>query len=619
MISKIIKMNKISYENILHTITTHKFDVVMIEDYNYQQDSIATFLFENFMTSLFKDIKHISNDNINIILTRFNKFIDLFNLNISNHDFDNLSKKCCCYYLFNIYINNKNYYNLKEIYHAIKHNDENLKNLISFIWNEQSILNIYSVKNENNDNLIFSKIDDINSNENYNLIYDFIINIFMYNIHTIVPNFINTIGISINPSLYYIKKIDNSKIVNYDEYFIYNNLKDQYIILYDADMDYSFLNYIFEKEEESFHKFLNTFLQVYRAVFVANNIFNFTHGNLLCKNLFIKNIKTKLNIQECNEFIEIGKKYGYNYKYQEVEDIVIITNFNNSKINIKKDGTDYKLKKISSNIGSIYTLAQDLLLLLINIFLESKKYNNNEIYNMIYYILSKYFEEPNDIEKLLYIPYNIYNKKEQPIFSFKNVSNLDILEYFYEYLNIKNIDISSVFKNKNATPIYPNEVNITSYFKYNNINLYNTILSDKNINNSFIIKIHTKEYNSLKNKIIEINKNIKIYEYLKLTLESSGLNDSIYEEISILSNLIVEYFKYLKLFIYYSYSIYNKFNEDDISKISMSDHTLSTLYYIYFTLDKEVWSGNSNILSLFKIFEYSLKDDMLSYIFSMLD
>ena len=51
----------------------------------------------------------------------------------------------------------------------------------------------------------------------------------------------------------------------------------------------------------------------------------------------------------------------------------------------------------------------------------------------------------------------------------------------------------------------------------------------------------------------------------------------------------------------------------------MSDHTLSTLYYIYFTLDKEVWSGNSNILSLFKIFEYSLKDDMLSYIFSMLD
>jgi len=618
MISKIIKMNTISFENILHTISTHKFDESMIEEYNNQQDSIASFIFENFLTSLFKDIKNISNDNINIILARFNKFIDLFNLNISNYDFDNLSKKCCCYYLFDVY-NNKNFYNLKEIYNTIKHEGDNLKNLISYIWNEQSILNIYSMKNENDSNLIISKDNTLNNNENYNLIYDFIINIFMYNIHTILPNFINTIGISINPSKYYIKKVDNSKTINYDEYYIYNNLKDQYIILYDSDMDFNYIEYIFEKEEDSLSRFVNTFLQIYRALYVANNIFNFTHGNLICNNIFIKSIKTKINIQECDEFLEIGKKYGYNYKYHEIEDIVMITNFNNSKINIKKDGTDYKLKKISSNIGSIYTMSQDILLLLINIFLESKKFNNNEIYNLIYYILSKYFEEPKDIVKLIYMPYNVYNKKDQPVFSFKNVSNLDILEYFYEYMNIKNIDISNNFKNKNNTPIYPNEINITSFFKYNNINLYNSILSDKKINNNFIVKIHTKEYENLKIKIIDINKNIKIYEYLKLTLESSGLNDSIYEEISILSDLIIEYFKNLKLFIYYSYSIYNKIKEDDISKISMSDHTLSTLYYIYFTLDKEVWSGNSNILSLFKIFEYSLKDDMLSYIFSMLD
>lgn len=620
MISKIIKMNKISYESILHTISNHKFENEVIDDFNNQQNSIALFIFENLMTFLFKDVKYINRQNIDAIVNKLNKFIDIFHLNLKNYKFDDLSKKCCCYYLFNIYMNGKKIFNIKEIYDIVQsENIENISNLVCYIWNEQSILNIYNFKDENTDNLIITKIDEnLDTNENYDLIYDFIINLFMYNMHVILPNFINTIGISINPIINYVKKIDN-KTLQYDDFLVFNNLKDQYMILYDSDMDYTYTNYIFENEELSLHRFINTFLQIYRALFVANNLFNFQHGNLRSNSIYIKSLKTKINIKENESILEISKKYGYNYKYQEVEDIVLITNFNNSKINIKKDGTDYKLKKINQNIGNIYTLSQDILLFLTDVFIESKNKKFVELNNMIYFILSKFIEDPNDFKFIKCFPYNIYNKKEKPIFSFKNINHFEIYDYFFEYLSMKNIDIQNNFKSSKSGMIYPDELNITSFFKYNNINLFNNILVENNDKTSFITKIHTKEYESIKSKIIETIKNIKIYEYLKLTLESSGLNDSIYEEICILSNLLMDYFKNLKLFIYYSFSIFNKINKDDFSKIFMTEHTLSTLYFIYYTLDKEAWSNNKNILIIFNIKDYSLKEDTLSYIYSMLD
>jgi len=612
-------MNKISYESILHTISNHKFNNDVIEQFNNQQNSIALFMFENLMTSLFKDIKYITSENINNIVNKLNKFIDLFHLNLKNHGFDDLSKRCCCYYLFNIYINSKKIFSIKEIYNVIQNdNIENLSNLVTYIWNEQSILNIYNFKDETNDNLIITKIDENLENENYDLIYDFIINLFMYNVHIMIPNYINTIGMSINPIKNYIKTIDN-KSLKYDDFLIFNNLKDQYMILYDSDMDYNYINYLFENEDLSLNRFINSFLQIYRATIVANSLFNFQHGNLKSNHIYVKNLKTKINIKEHESISEISKKFGYNYKYQEVEDIILITNFNNSKINIKKDGTDYKLKKISSNIGNIYTLSQDILLILTDLFVESKNRKFNDLYNILYHILSKFFEDPNDLKKINCLPYNIYNKKEEPIFSFKNINNFDIYEHFFEYLNLKSIDIHSHLKSTKTGLIYPDELNITSFFKYNNINLYNNILVEKNEKTNFITKIHTKEYENIKLKIIETIKNIKIYEYLKLTLSSSGLNDSIYEEICILSNLLLDYFKNLKLFIYYSFSIFNKINKDDISKILITEHTLSTLYFIYYTLDKEAWSNNKNILNIFNITDYSLKEDTLSYIYSMLD
>ena len=290
-------MNKISYESILHTISNHKFNNDVIEQFNNQQNSIALFMFENLMTSLFKDIKYITSENINNIVNKLNKFIDSFHLNLKNHGFDDLSKRCCCYYLFNIYINSKKIFSIKEIYNVIQNeNIENLSNLVTYIWNEQSILNIYNFKDETTDNLIITKIDENLENENYDLIYDFIINLFMYNIHIMIPNYINTIGMSINPIKNYIKTIDN-KSLKYDDFLIFNNLKDQYMILYDSDMDYNYINYLFENEDLSLNRFINTFLQIYRATIVANSLFNFQHGNLKSNYIYVKNLKKKINIK----------------------------------------------------------------------------------------------------------------------------------------------------------------------------------------------------------------------------------------------------------------------------------------------------------------------------------
>lgn len=616
MISKIIKMNIISCDDLVHTINTHKFRREVIDEYNDQQHSLALFLFENFLNSLFKDVKILNNDNINTILNRFNKFLDLFNLGMSNYDFDNFSKKSCIFYLYNLYINNKVFYNVKQIYSIIRENNDNLFYLYSNIWIEQSILNIY--ENKVTDSTPSMSSDVSESLETYNLIYDFMINMYMYNIHTIIPNFINPIGIALNPVKYHIKKSENLKSDKYDDFNIINPLKDEYIILYDSDMDNSYINHIFEDDSLSLMRFIDSFLQIYRALFVSNDIFEFTHGNLLTKYLFVKKLKTNICIDEYKGFSEISKKHGYNYKYHETEDVILITNFNRSKISIKKDGSDYKLNKISENVGGVYTVSQDLILFLIDLFVIVKSKNNSPLYNILHSLLSKFIEDPEKLTKTNVIPYNLYNSSEKPVFSFKNVKNLDILNNLFEYLQIKNIEVPFL-KSTKTSYLYPVDINITSFFKYNNINMFNDVLNYEEVKPDFIFKIHTKEYVNIKNKIIEIIKNIKIYEYLKITLESTGVNESIYEEICVLSKMIVEYFNLLKILIYYGYTSFYKFEHDDINKICIPETTLSTLYFIYYTLDKEAWLNKGQIHNLFNIGDYNDKNNMLSYIYGILE
>lgn len=590
-------MNLFSYEDLINTQLTHKFDKNYIQTHNNKQYELSFILFKNLLNYIFEKIDNIDNNNISYIINKFNKYISISNTNFN--DIDIYSKKCCIYYLYNIYMNNNTIYNIKKIYEDIKNND--VDNLFVNIWSEMSIINLLKNEDDNEKFIIDKDVDELDNN----ILYEFMINVYMFNLHNVVPNFINTIGIISNPLKFYIKNENN--FLTYD---IIDNSNSEHIILYDSDFDYNLIDF-FKNSENIFDDFINVFLQVYRAMYIANDMINFNHGSLLMKNIYIKNVNKSFCLEENKDIVSLAKNYGHDYTYQYISNVAIITNYKKSSFSIKKDKNEIKLKKISENIGGIYTLTQDILIFLIDIyvFLRDEKIQNDLLIDLLFYIISKYVKNIDDFNSIIEIPLNIYNKSNKLIFSFKNKKNTEIISYFFEYLKNKDYYISYNINNK---LFYPNDINMNNDFKYSNINLFNSIIND-DVDFKFIYRIHEKEYNIIKDKINDNIKVLKTYEYLKITFDTSGINDDIFEELTLFYNTIMKYIYNLKMYIYYSYATYSKIINKDLNDVLISDININNINYILNQINNYSWT-NKKLLKLFNIENYDDKNNIISFI-----
>lgn len=601
-------MNLFSYEDLLYTQNTHKFDSNFVDNHNKKQYELCTYLFSNFLNFIFEKENVINEKNINSIVKRFNDAV-LIDSNKNNNDVDLFSKKCCIYYLFNIYRNSNNVYNLKKIYYDLKHN--NIETLFVNIWSEMSIIDLFQNIDENEKFIINESGSEI---ENSNILYEYMITLYMFNIHNIVPNFINTIGLVNNPLKFNIPGLKDNN------YNIIDNSNDEHIILYDSDFDCNLIEHLSQSSNQ-FDTFINVFFQLYRALAIANHVIHFNHCNTVLKNIYIKKLNTPILIHEIDDIIKIAKTFGYEYQYQQVENVSIITNYSKSSLTLIKNQHEIKLKKINENIGGMYTFSQDILTFLIDsfVFVKSQKNINQDLYNLLHYVLSKMIKSPEDIDKFKNndIPLNIYNRSNKLVFSFKNKNNAEIIANVFEYL--KNIDYSMhgfVLSHKKLQ-VYPNETNINNNFKYSSVSLFNNILNN-DINFDFIVRIHSKEYENYKEKIVENIKILKTYEYLKITFETSGINDDIFEELAVLIETVLKYIYNIKMFIYYAHTTIKTISNVDLNKVIIPDATLQTLNLLFHSINNEACT-NSKLLKFFKINNYEDKNNVISFINNYID
>ena len=478
-------MNIFSYEDLQYTQNTHKFESNFVDNHNKKQYELCSYLFSNLLNFIFENEQTINEKNIVQIVKRFNDAV-LITPQKPVNDGDMFSKKCCIYYLFNIYRNSNNVYNLKKIYHDLKQNK--IDNLFVNIWSEMSIIDLFQNSDEN-EKFIINNIETTATD----ILYEYMITLYMFNIHNIVPNFINTIGLINNPLKFI---IPGQKELQYN---IIDNSNDEHIILYDSDFDCNLVEY-FTQSSNLFDSFIHVFFQLYRALAIANHMINFNHCNTVLKNIFIKKLSNAVLIQEIDDIVRLAKSFGFDYKYQQVENVSIITNYSKSSLALVKNQHEIKLKKINENIGGMYTFSQDILTFLIDsfVFVKSQRNVNQDLYNLLNHVLSKFMKTPDDIDRFKNydIPLNIYNRSNKLVFSFKNKSNADIIGYVFEYLKSMDYSMHGFVLSHKKIQVYPNETNINNDFKYSSVSLFNNILNNEN-NFDFIKRIHTKEYENL--------------------------------------------------------------------------------------------------------------------------
>lgn len=423
---------------------------------------------------------------------------------------------------------NKNFYNIE--YHKL------LEHYINEINNTESINNHFINLKDKDDNHFNYLNDIIYPNNKYTSDFKSLHSIFELSNDRIT----NNIHISLN----YMKM----KIPNFLYYYGTINYKNISMKVYE-NHNFNSLNKLFWSLR--IKDIINIFIQCVLSLKMANSYFNYIHGNLTCENIFIKELKTPINI----EYKVNGKKYvitTYYVAYIKNYDLPNHNNINYDILNLLEEYYHFYLKNMD-------------------------KINSEHLNQLIHYIdqeyiikncnqsLIKNFNE-NNREKIHNIMINI--KEDFSKFFFESPL-FDSLINHYSFITL----------NSNTKCIQCNKVIDYEKLQKGNIDIYN------NINDIF--DFHHCYLNIQKSKDEELlNKLIKNFKYSEIINEY--LNDNKIQQFDNLKNS-------LNFQSFNNIDIYNENNKKDFHQI------YETIFYIYKSL-KSLERYKDIIIEICKIY-----------------